>query len=55
MLHEAAHALATWRGIKDTSAACNRYHNKRFVVLAAELGCAARTSRTRSPAGRTAP
>ena len=31
MLHEAAHALATRRGIKDTSAAGNRYHNKRFV------------------------
>ena len=38
MLHEAAHALATRRGIKDTSAAGNRYHNKRFVALAAELG-----------------
>ena len=38
MLHEAAHALATLRGIKDTSAAGNRYHNKRFVALAAELG-----------------
>jgi hypothetical protein len=38
MLHEAAHALATQRGIKDTSAAGNRYHNKRFVALAAELG-----------------
>ena len=38
MLHEAAHALATRRGIKDTSAAGNRYHNKRFVTLAAELG-----------------
>ena len=38
MLHEAAHALATKRGIKDTSAAGNRYHNKRFVALAAELG-----------------
>lgn len=35
---EAAHALATRRGIKDTSAAGNRYHNKRFVALAAELG-----------------
>ena len=33
-----AHALATQRGIKDTSAAGNRYHNKRFVALAAELG-----------------
>ena len=38
MLHEAAHALAAKRGIKDTSAAGNRYHNKRFVALAAELG-----------------
>jgi hypothetical protein len=37
-LHEAAHALATQRGIKDTSAAGNRYHNKRFAALAAELG-----------------
>ena len=38
MLHEATHALAAQRGIKDTSAAGNRYHNKRFVALAAELG-----------------
>ena len=38
MLHETAHALAARRGIKDTSAAGNRYHNKRFVALAAELG-----------------
>ena len=38
MLHEAAHALATRRGTKDTSAQGNRYHNKRFVALAAELG-----------------
>jgi len=38
MLHEAAHALAARRGIKDTSAAGNRYHNKRFVALGAELG-----------------
>ena len=28
MLHKAAHALAARRGIKDTSAAGNRYHNK---------------------------
>jgi hypothetical protein len=26
------------RRIKDTSAAGNRYHNKRFAVLAAEMG-----------------
>ena len=38
MLHEAAHALATQRSIKDTSAQGNRYHNNRFVALAAELG-----------------
>jgi len=38
MLHEAAHALAAGRGIKDTSAAGNRYHNKRFALLATELG-----------------
>ena len=38
MLHEAAHALAARRGIKDTSAAGNRYHNKRVVALGAELG-----------------
>jgi hypothetical protein len=38
MLHEVAHAPATRRGIKDTSAADNRYHNKRFAALAAELG-----------------
>ena len=38
MRHEAAHALATRRGIKDTSASGNRYHNRRFAALAAELG-----------------
>src|SRR5690349_2001594 len=38
MLHEAAHALAVVRGIKDTSAEGNRYHNKRFVALATEIG-----------------
>lgn len=38
MLHEAAHALAAVRGIKDTSAEGNRYHNKRFVALAEEFG-----------------
>jgi hypothetical protein len=38
MLHEAAHALAVARGIKDTSSEGNRYHNKRFVALGVELG-----------------
>jgi hypothetical protein len=40
MLHEAVHALAHARGVKDTSRG-GKYHNKReFVALAAELGLA---------------
>ena len=38
MLHEAAHALARVRGIKDTCDVKNRYHNKEFLALARELG-----------------
>jgi hypothetical protein len=37
LLHEAAHALAHARGIKDTSRQ-GRYHNRRFKTLAQELG-----------------
>ncbi|MCO5167852.1 MAG: hypothetical protein M9894_16025 [Planctomycetes bacterium] len=37
LLHEAAHALAWVRGIKDTSRG-GRYHNERYAHLAAELG-----------------
>ena len=37
MLHEAAHALAHARGIKDTSRQ-GRYHNKHFKTLAEQLG-----------------
>ena len=37
MLHEAAHALADARGVKDTSRQ-NRYHNGRFRAFAEELG-----------------
>jgi hypothetical protein len=37
LLHEAAHALAAARGIKDTSRQ-GRYHNTRFKTLAEELG-----------------
>ena len=37
LLHEAAHALAAARGIKDTSRQ-GRYHNKHFKALAEELG-----------------
>lgn len=39
MLHEAAHGLAAVRGIRDRSDGHrSRYHNKRFVRLAEELG-----------------
>jgi curved DNA-binding protein CbpA len=37
LLHEAAHALATARGIQDTSRQ-GRYHNKKFKAHAEELG-----------------
>ena len=37
MLHEAAHALAAVRGIKDTSRQ-GRYHNTKYKMLAEELG-----------------
>src|SRR5215472_3821671 len=37
-LFMAGELLAVGGGIKDTSAEGNRYHNKRFMALAAELG-----------------
>jgi hypothetical protein len=37
LIHEAAHALAVVRDIRDTSNR-NRYHNPKFVKLAEELG-----------------
>jgi hypothetical protein len=37
LLHEAAHVLADVRGITDTSRQ-GRYHNKKYALLAAELG-----------------
>src|SRR6266540_3434174 len=37
MLHEAAHALAHVRGVKDTSRQ-GKYHNRRYLELAGELG-----------------
>jgi hypothetical protein len=37
LVHEAAHALGTVRGIKDTSRG-GQYHNKRYRDLAVELG-----------------
>lgn len=37
IVHEAVHALAHARGVKETSRQ-NRYHNRKFVDLAEELG-----------------
>jgi hypothetical protein len=37
LLHEAAHGLAQARGVQDTSRG-GRYHNRRYAVLAGELG-----------------
>jgi len=37
LLHEAAHALASARGIQDVSRG-SQYHNKKYKVLAEELG-----------------
>ena len=37
LIHEAVHALAVVREVKETSRD-HRYHNKRFVALAEELG-----------------
>ena len=37
LLHEAAHTIASRRGIKDTSRQ-GRYHNGRFRMIAGEVG-----------------
>lgn len=37
LLHEAVHGLAAARGVRDTSRA-GRYHNRRFLAIAEELG-----------------
>jgi hypothetical protein len=42
LLHEAAHALASVRGIKDTSRG-GRYHNVRYRGLAEEVGLSCAT------------
>lgn len=46
MLHEAAHALATARGVKDTSRD-GRYHNAVFKALAGEVGLTVYKHKTR--------
>jgi hypothetical protein len=45
LLHEAAHGLATTRGVKDTSRQ-GRWHNRRFAALARELGLEVTEDRT---------
>jgi hypothetical protein len=45
LLHEAAHALAHTREIKDTSRQ-GRYHNRRYAALATELGLTVTDTRT---------
>ena len=55
MLHEAAHALATRRGVKDTSAPETGTTTSGSSRSRPSWACAAPTRRTRSPAGRTAP
>jgi len=52
--HEAVHALAEARGIVDTSRQ-GRYHNKRFVKLAEELGMTYDDPRNRDVTGRLVP
>ena len=37
LLHEAVHGIAASRGVRDTSRA-GRYHNRRFLAIADELG-----------------
>ena len=53
LLHEAAHALAHARGIKDTSRQ-GRYHNKHFKTLA-EAARPGRRARPRATAGPPPP
>jgi hypothetical protein len=50
LLHEAAHALAFARGIRDTSNA-GRYHNRRFAAVAIELGLQVAPLRPLRPGG----
>jgi hypothetical protein len=45
LLHEAAHAVAEARKVRDTSRG-GRYHNRRFKVIAEELGLSISLDRT---------
>lgn len=54
LIHEAVHALAEERGVKETSRQ-GRYHNKRFRSLAEELGMTYNTPRNMDKLGRLVP
>jgi hypothetical protein len=54
VIHEAAHALAEARGVQETSRQ-GRYHNKRFVKLAEELGLTYECPENRDAEGRLIP
>jgi hypothetical protein len=54
LLHEAAHALAFTRGVRDTSKG-GRYHNRRFAAVATELGLQVGTLRPYGLAATTIP
>ena len=54
LIHEAVHALAEARSIKDTSRQ-GRYHNRRFLKLAEELGLSYDDDRNKDEKGRLVP
>ena len=54
LVHEAVHALAEARGIQETSRQ-GRYHNRKFVKLAEELGLTYDAPRNKDEKGRLVP
>ncbi len=54
LLHEAAHGLAAARGVQDTSRQ-GRYHNRRYVALAGELGLTVQRAGSRGWTATTVP
>jgi hypothetical protein len=54
LLHEAAHALAHARGVKDTSRQ-GRYHNQRYAELARQLGLDVQQAKTIGWSNTTVP
>ena len=54
VIHEAVHALAEARGIRETSRQ-GRYHNRKFVTLAEELGMTYDAPKNRNALGKLVP